>query len=207
VLAAQQGDPRAIATLLDGSHAHVQRFARTLCSTPEDAEDATQEALIVLYRKIGTLRATAALASWMFQIVRNECVRRARVTFHKPAPRMAVEPSAEDAALARLELERIARGALGLGLIAAALVLTPRVRAAALLLAAVGLVALRGCPTCWGRRADPDDLRRAAASHLRRRCGGRRRVHAAAVSESTAYALINGPVPRSTRASPFGSAF
>ena len=107
VLAAQQGDPRAIATLLDGSHAHVQRFARTLCSTPEDAEDATQEALIVLYRKIGTLRATAALASWMFQIVRNECIRRARVTFHKPASRMAVEPSAEDAALARLELERI----------------------------------------------------------------------------------------------------
>ena len=107
VLAAQQGDPRAIATLLDGSHAHVQRFARTLCSTPEDAEDATQEALIVLYRKIGTLRATAALASWMFQIVRNECIRRARVTFHKPAPPTGVEPSAEDAALARLELERI----------------------------------------------------------------------------------------------------
>ncbi len=63
VSAAQQGDPRAISTLLCGSHAHVQRFARTLCSTPEDAEAAAQEALIVLYRKIGTLRATAALAS------------------------------------------------------------------------------------------------------------------------------------------------
>ena len=107
VNAAQQGDPRAIAILVSGSHAHVQRFARTLCSTPEDAEDATQEALIVLYRKIGTLRATAALASWMFQIVRNECIRRARVTFHKPPSPTAVEPSAEDAALARLELERI----------------------------------------------------------------------------------------------------
>jgi DNA-directed RNA polymerase specialized sigma24 family protein len=57
VSAAQQGDQRAISTLLSGSHAHVQRFARTLCSSPEDAEDAAQEALIVLYRKIGTLRA------------------------------------------------------------------------------------------------------------------------------------------------------
>jgi hypothetical protein len=31
--------------------------------------------LIILYRKIGTLRASAALASWMFRIVRNECLR------------------------------------------------------------------------------------------------------------------------------------
>jgi RNA polymerase sigma factor (sigma-70 family) len=107
VNAAQQGDPRAIATLLSGSHAHVQRFARTLCSTPEDAEDATQEALIVLYRKIGTLRATAALASWMFQIVRNECIRRTRLALRKPVPAAMVELSAEDVALARLEVERI----------------------------------------------------------------------------------------------------
>ena len=105
--AAQRGDPHAIATLVSGSHVHVQRFARTLCSTPEDAEDAAQEALIVLYRKIGTLRAAAALASWMFQIVRNECIRRSRLALRGPASPVAVEPSAEDAALARAELERI----------------------------------------------------------------------------------------------------
>ncbi len=109
VAAAQQGDARAIATLVCGSHAHVQRFARTLCSTPEDAEDAAQEALIVLYRKIGTLRATAALASWLFQIVRNECIRRSRVTFRRPIAADPVEPSAEDAALVRLEIERIVK--------------------------------------------------------------------------------------------------
>ena len=84
--AAQQGDPRAIAILLDGSHAHVHRFARTLCSTPEDAEEATQEALIILYQKIGTLRAAAALASWMFQIVRHECIRRSRLALRGPIP-------------------------------------------------------------------------------------------------------------------------
>jgi len=106
--AAQQGDPRAIALLLEGSHAHVKRFARTLCATPEDAEEAAQEALIVLYRKIGTLRVAAALASWMFQIVRNECIRRTRVALRRPAAAdTAAEPSAEDAALARLEVERI----------------------------------------------------------------------------------------------------
>lgn len=107
--AAQQGDPRAIAILLDGSHAHVHRFARTLCSTPEDAEEATQEALIVLYQKIGTLRAAAALASWMFQIVRHECIRRSRMALRgamhiSPPP---TEASVEELALVRLEVERI----------------------------------------------------------------------------------------------------
>jgi RNA polymerase sigma factor (sigma-70 family) len=107
ISAAQQGDPRAIATLVSGSHEHVQRFAHSLCSTPEDAEDAAQEALIILYRKIGTLRVTAALASWMFQIVRNECIRRSRLALHRPMARAAAEPSAEDVALASLEAERL----------------------------------------------------------------------------------------------------
>jgi RNA polymerase sigma factor (sigma-70 family) len=93
--------------LLDGSHAHVHRFARTLCATPEDAEDAAQEALIVLYQKIGTLRAATALASWMFQIVRHECMRRSRLALRRPVSSATTEPSVEVTALARLEVERI----------------------------------------------------------------------------------------------------
>jgi RNA polymerase sigma factor (sigma-70 family) len=105
--AAQQGDARAIATLIDCSHVHVHRFARVLCSTPEDAEDAAQEAMIVLYQKIGTLRAAAALASWMFQIVRHECIRRSRLALRSPVPSPPTQPSIEEATLARIEVERI----------------------------------------------------------------------------------------------------
>jgi hypothetical protein len=43
----------------------------------------------------------------------------------------------------------LARGAIGFGLIGSALALTPSVGVAALLLAPAGMVALRGCPTCW----------------------------------------------------------
>jgi RNA polymerase sigma factor (sigma-70 family) len=114
VSAAQQGDPRALSILVSGSYAHVQRFARTLCSTPEDAEDAAQEALIVLYAKIGTLRTTAALGSWMFSIVRNECIRRSRLTLSRPISPIMAEPSAEDVTLARLEVERIIDSIAGL---------------------------------------------------------------------------------------------
>ncbi|HUB72454.1 MAG TPA: RNA polymerase sigma factor [Solirubrobacteraceae bacterium] len=107
VLAAQQGDRRAVALLLSGSRPHVQRFARTLCSTPEEAEDAAQEALIVLYRKIGTLRASAALASWMFKVVLRMCLKHARELRPLRTAKAGSEVSAEDAALARLELDRI----------------------------------------------------------------------------------------------------
>ncbi|HSZ70151.1 MAG TPA: RNA polymerase sigma factor [Solirubrobacteraceae bacterium] len=114
IVAAQDGDPAAIAALLSGSQAHVRRFARTLCSTPQDAEDATQEALIVLYRRIGTLRATAALGSWMFRIVLHECIRRSRVALRGPLRIASLNParassqsSVEDAVLARLEVQRI----------------------------------------------------------------------------------------------------
>jgi hypothetical protein len=41
------------------------------------------------------------------------------------------------------------RGAIGFGLIAAAVALTPSIGPAALLLAFPSMVALRGCPTCW----------------------------------------------------------
>jgi hypothetical protein len=43
----------------------------------------------------------------------------------------------------------LARGVLGFGLIGVAITLTTSVGPAALLLAPLGLVALRGCPTCW----------------------------------------------------------
>jgi hypothetical protein len=43
----------------------------------------------------------------------------------------------------------LTRGAIGFGLIAAAIALTPSIGPAALLLAPPGMVALRGCPACW----------------------------------------------------------
>jgi hypothetical protein len=43
----------------------------------------------------------------------------------------------------------LVRGAIGFGLIGSALALLPGIGPAALLLAPPGIVALRGCPTCW----------------------------------------------------------
>lgn len=113
IKAAQDGDVTSLTAVVMQSQPHVRRFAISLCSSPQDAEDAAQEALIILYRKIGTLRATGALASWMFRIVRNECLRQVRLLVSRSdeataEPEVTAEPSAEDAVLHRLEAERIA---------------------------------------------------------------------------------------------------
>ncbi|ASF09402.1 putative RNA polymerase ECF-type sigma factor [Nocardia brasiliensis NBRC 14402] len=109
VLAAQHGDETAITALVSGAYPHIRRFATSLCASSQDAEDAAQEAVIVLFRKIGTLRATTALASWVFRIVRNECLRRAQLfTRRTAAAAEELSPSAEDDVLNRLEIERVA---------------------------------------------------------------------------------------------------
>jgi RNA polymerase sigma factor (sigma-70 family) len=114
VLAAQAGDTASIAAVMSASHPHVQRFARSLCSTPEDAEDAAQDALIILFHKVGSLRASGALAAWLFQIVRHECLRRyRRAPLFTAAPEI-LNASAEEDVMARLEMERVAAAIAGL---------------------------------------------------------------------------------------------
>ncbi|MFF4339084.1 RNA polymerase sigma factor [Kitasatospora sp. NPDC001540] len=112
IRAARGGDPDSLAVLVAGAHPNVRRFAHSLCASPEDAEDAAQEALIVLYRRIGMLRASGALASWLFRIVRNECLRRIRTArppvAEPPGGTGAVADSAEQEALRRLDTERVA---------------------------------------------------------------------------------------------------
>jgi RNA polymerase sigma-70 factor (ECF subfamily) len=110
IKAAQDGDVASLAAVISGSHPHVHRFAGSLCASPQDAEDAAQEALIILYRKIGTLRATSALAAWMFRIVRNECLRRLSTARNGSTAQVAepVAPPTEDVVLQRLEVERVA---------------------------------------------------------------------------------------------------
>lgn len=75
---ARAGDVAAIQALLARCQPDVARFARTVCATPEDAEDAVQEALWIATQRIGTLRVASAFTSWLFQVVKHECYRLLR---------------------------------------------------------------------------------------------------------------------------------
>lgn len=74
---AQAGDRDAIADLLQRTQPDIRRYARRACRL-EDVDDAVQEALDVVSRRIASLRQPAALVSWLFVMVQRECYRLAR---------------------------------------------------------------------------------------------------------------------------------
>jgi RNA polymerase sigma-70 factor (ECF subfamily) len=77
---ARAGDAAAIEELMRLHRAEVVRYAMRLCISSEDAQDATQEALLALSQYVGALREVAALSRWLFLAVRTHCLRLARRT-------------------------------------------------------------------------------------------------------------------------------
>jgi RNA polymerase sigma factor (sigma-70 family) len=73
---AQRGDPAALDGLLRAVFPAAQRFAAHSCTSREDAEDVVQDALTVLVRRVGALRAAETVTSWLFVTIRNACLRR-----------------------------------------------------------------------------------------------------------------------------------
>ena len=77
ILAAQLGDSAALNRLLLTSQTDARRYARKHCQS-SDIDDAVQEALLILAKRISALRAAAAFSGWLFTIVRRECQRLSR---------------------------------------------------------------------------------------------------------------------------------
>jgi RNA polymerase sigma factor (sigma-70 family) len=75
---AQRGDPEAVDGLLRAVMPTAQRFSARSCASREDAEDAVQDALMALVRRVRMLRAAEAVTSWLFVTIRHSCLRRAR---------------------------------------------------------------------------------------------------------------------------------
>jgi RNA polymerase sigma-70 factor (ECF subfamily) len=83
--AAQAGDLVALNALVSAQRHGVYRYGLQVCRTTEDAEDAVQETLWAATRALHAFRGTASsIASWMFTIVRRECLRL--IEGHKRAP-------------------------------------------------------------------------------------------------------------------------
>ena len=83
--AARDGDPAAIESLLALSQPDIRKYARMSCRA-QDIDDAVQEALWLMHRRIGALKALSSFAGWLFTIVKRECLRLARrnVGGHRP---------------------------------------------------------------------------------------------------------------------------
>jgi RNA polymerase sigma-70 factor (ECF subfamily) len=72
------GDSYAFQELFYRHHRQLHRLARLTSRTPEDADDALQDAMLSAHRAAGSFRHDAAVSSWLYRIVVNACLDRLR---------------------------------------------------------------------------------------------------------------------------------
>lgn len=72
---ARQGDLVAMERLLTLSRPDLLRIAQSQCASSVDPDDAVQESLMLIHRRLGTLRTITSFPAWTFSIVRRECSR------------------------------------------------------------------------------------------------------------------------------------
>jgi RNA polymerase sigma-70 factor (ECF subfamily) len=76
----QAGDEHAIGELVDTYGQRIYQLAFRYLRNREDAEEATQDVLFKVYRKVGAFRGDAALSSWIYRITFNTAMSRLRIT-------------------------------------------------------------------------------------------------------------------------------
>jgi len=69
---------RDFTTLYTEIYPDLYRFALYIVKHPQDAEDVVSEAVINAYRNFSKLRSEDSFKSWMFTIVRNQCMKKFR---------------------------------------------------------------------------------------------------------------------------------
>ena len=89
--AARSGDEGAWRLLLESAQPDVRRYAGFTCRGADDINDAVQETLWLLYRKLGTVRTFAALSGWLFTVVRRECLRLAHRAMGTSTAKLGIE--------------------------------------------------------------------------------------------------------------------
>lgn len=75
VSAALTGDEEAAEQLIDAIWPRCFRLAATILGDRDLAQDAAQEACVVVHRKIRSLRATGAFDAWLYRIILREAAR------------------------------------------------------------------------------------------------------------------------------------
>ena len=79
IKAAQNGSREDLERLLHQAQPDIRRYAMKHCMIG-DVDDAVQEVLLIMAKKLESLKAVAAFSSWLFTSTRRECRKLGRVT-------------------------------------------------------------------------------------------------------------------------------
>ncbi len=82
--AAAGGDRRALELLLDRHADRIHAVCRRVLRDPEDALDATQEAMIAVARGIGRFDGRSAFTTWLYRVATNAALDEGRRRSRRP---------------------------------------------------------------------------------------------------------------------------
>lgn len=109
--AAASGDRDALDTLLRRHAGLVNAVCRRVLAHPEDALDATQEALLAIARKIHTFDGRARFTTWCYRVATNAALDEARRRARRPSPVEFLpeahrdDPSLDDVVAGQLDVD------------------------------------------------------------------------------------------------------
>lgn len=78
VVRAQQGDHYAFAVLAEDTWARLYQLALRILRDPDTAEEAAEQALVTIWRKLPGLRDPSRFDAWSYRVVVNTCNSVAR---------------------------------------------------------------------------------------------------------------------------------
>jgi RNA polymerase sigma-70 factor (ECF subfamily) len=78
VHAAQRGDQRAFAQLVEKYEARVYNLARKMMRDPQDAEDVLQETFISVFRHLKDFQGDSSFSTWLYRIATNASLMKLR---------------------------------------------------------------------------------------------------------------------------------
>jgi RNA polymerase sigma-70 factor (ECF subfamily) len=97
VIRAQRGDEAAFAAITESVYVRLRSVAYRMLRDPHLAEDATQQALLGIWRKLPRLRDPSRFEAWSYRFLVNACADEARRTTRAlPALVLRAEPVAAD---------------------------------------------------------------------------------------------------------------
>jgi RNA polymerase sigma-70 factor, ECF subfamily len=113
VLAAQRGDSAAFVELLRPRIDRLFALSHRILRDVDGAEDALQDALVVIWRDLRSLRDPARFDAWLHRVVVRECIddasrERRRIAHVRALPND--EPTAPDGLLTLADRDQIERG-------------------------------------------------------------------------------------------------
>lgn len=76
--AARNDRPGGFDALVERYGRRLFAFGMRMCGHREDAEDVFQETLLQAYKGLGAVREAAAVRTWLFRVVANQCLMKRR---------------------------------------------------------------------------------------------------------------------------------